>query len=229
MGGVWVARLADAWPGWVAQCRVSGRRFVAWLILVLVAAALVVTMVSGLIRRQYIYPTLYKLSLETDSRAADLYQWAAARIAPGAVRVGLVNDWDQMSGLALGWELTTQRTLTPHKADLVAVWEMHRLPDPTPENVAALQDQMNARGLNYLVAYTAPGLGIKRLQSTVTALDDRVRLLGGRDFDLRWYWPEKLDHRLYDGEFLDEEQLQQALQESGTDRSLTVNVYAYTP
>jgi hypothetical protein len=138
-----------------------------------------------------------------------------------------------MSGPALEWELTARRAReansAPRRADLVTVWEMHRLPEPTSESVAALRAQMNARGVNTLVAYTAPGVGIKRLQGTITILGDKTRLLGERDFPLRWYWPDKIDDRLYDGESLDEEQLQAAIDQLGTDRSLTVQVYAYTP
>lgn len=60
------------------------------------------------------------------------------------------------------------------------------------------------------------------------ALDDRGPVFRRARFDLRWYWPEKLDHRLYDGEFLDEGQLQQALQESGAQiAALTAHVYAH--
>jgi hypothetical protein len=181
--------------------------------------------------RVTLYPTLYMLSLETDTHADELYRWTAEQIPSGPVSIGLVNDWDQMSGPALGWELTTRRAPNgaPRRADLVTVWEMHRLPDPTSENVATLRDQMNAHGLNTIVAYTAPGVGIKRLQSTMTILGAEVRLLGERDFPLRWYWPDKIDDRLYDGESLDEEQLQAAIDQLGTERSLTAHVYAYTP
>jgi hypothetical protein len=72
-------------------------------------------------------------------------------------------------------------------------------------------------------------VGIKRLQGTLAILGDQVRALGERDFPLRWYWPDKIDHRLYDGERLDEEQLRQAVEQLGTERSLTIHVYAYQP
>jgi len=229
MGGVWTARAAEAWPRWIAWLRTGNMRWAARLAMLAVIAVLMVTTALGLAQRTAIYPTLYMLSLETDPRAEDLYQWAATQIRPGAIHVGLVNDWDQMSGFALGWELTTRRTTTPRPADLVTVWEMHQLPEPTVENVAAVRDQMNVRGLNYLIAYTAPGVGVKRLQDTITVLGDKVRLLGVRDLPLRWYWPEKLEDRLYAGEFLYDEQLRQALEQGGTDRSQTVHVYAYTP
>jgi 4-amino-4-deoxy-L-arabinose transferase-like glycosyltransferase len=229
MGGVWAARVADAWPRWTAQ-RQSGKR-VARIAMWTAIIALALTSGLGLAWRVTLYPMLYRLSLETDTRAEELYRWTAEQISSGGVRIGLVNDWDQMSGPALGWELTTRRApnAVPRRADLVTVWEMHRLPEPTPDNVAALRDQMNAHGLNTIVAYTAPGVGIKRLQGTLTILGDKTRLLGQRDFPLRWYWPDRLDDRLYEGESLDQEQLQAAIDQLGTDRSLTVQVYAYEP
>jgi len=230
MGGVWAARAASAWPGWIARLQPLVRqaaRIAVWTVIVV----LMLTSVTGLAWRTALYPTLYMLSLETDARAEDLYRWMAEQIPAGPARIGLVNDWDQMSGPALGWELTTRRVSNgaPRRADLVSVWEMHRLPEPTPENVALLRDQMNARRLNYIIAYMAPGTGIKRLQGTITILGDQAHPLGERNFSLRWYWPNKLEHRLYDGESLDEAQLQEALNRLGTDRELTVHVYAYTP
>lgn len=229
MGGIWAARAAEAWPRWSAQ-RQSGKwvaRIAMWTAII----ALVVTSSLGLARRVTLYPILYMLSLETDPRAEELYQWTAEQIPSGPMRIGLVNDWDQMSGPALEWELTTRRApdAAPRRADLVTVWEMHRLPDPMPETIGALRDQMNARDLNTLVAYTAPGVGIKRLQGTLTILGDKTRLLGQRDFPLRWYWPDGLDDRLYEGGSLDQEQLQEAIDQLGADRSLTVQVYAYEP
>ncbi len=230
MGGTWAARAADAWPRWIALLPPgvkSAARIASWAAI----SALALTSALGLAQRVTLYPTLYLLSLETDPRAEELYQWTAEQIPPGPMRIGLVNDWDQMSGPALGWELATRRApdAAPRRADLVTVWEMHRLPDPTLETIAALRDQMNARGLNTLVAYTAPGVGIKRLQGTLAILGDKMRLVGAHDFPLRWYWPDKIDNRLYDGESLDQEQLQAAIDQLGTDRSLTVQVYAYTP
>jgi hypothetical protein len=230
MGGAWAAHAADAWPRWIASLPSGGKwavRFAAWAAIV----ALMVTSALGLAQRVTLYPTLYRLSLETDTRAEELYRWTAEQISSGPVRIGLVNDWDQMSGPALGWELTTRRApdAASRRADLVTVWEMHRLPDPMPETIGALRDQMNARGLNTLVAYTAPGVGIKRLQGTLTILGDKTRLLGQRDFPLRWYWPDRLDDRLYEGQPFDQEQLQEATDRLGTDRSLTVQVYAYEP
>jgi hypothetical protein len=88
---------------------------------------------------------------------------------------------------------------------------------------------MNVRGLNYIVAYTAPGVGVKRLQGIVALLGQSIRLVDERDFPLRWYWPDKIDQRLYNGELLDKEQLQAAIDQLGTDRALTVHVYAYMP
>ena len=229
MGGVWVARIADAGPNWIARLgtKKRGARLAMWAAI----AALALTAILGLDKQMILYPTLHMLSLETDARAESLYQWTATVLPPGPARIGLVNDWDQMSGPALGWELTTRRASPdgPRRADLVTAWEMHRLPDPTPENVAALRDQMNQRGINYLIAYTAPGVGIKRLQGTLAILGDQARVLGERDFPLRWYWPDKIDHRLYDGEYLDDEQLRQAVEQLGTERSLTVGVYAFWP
>lgn len=230
MGGVWAARAASAWPGWIAQLKPGSRwaaRMATWMALV----ALVLTSILGLAWRVTLYPTLYLVSLETDSRAQELYQWIAEQIPAGPARIGLVNDWDQMSGPALGWELTTRRAPNhaPRRADLVTVWEMHRLPEPTPENVALLRDQMNVRELNYIIAYMAPGTGIKRLQGMLAILGDQVQLVGERNFPLRWYWPNKFEHRLYDGESLDEAQLQEAIDQLGTDRELTVHIYAYRP
>jgi 4-amino-4-deoxy-L-arabinose transferase-like glycosyltransferase len=227
MGGIWAARMADAWSGWIARLGTQKRgvRLALWAAL----AALGVTVCLGLSNQLALYPTLYMLSLETDARAESLYRWTANVLPPGPARIGLVNDWDQMSGPTLGWELTTRRASTPRQSDWVTVWEIHRLADPTPENAAILRNQMNQRGINYLVAYTAPGVGIKRLQGTLAILGDQVRALGERDFPLRWYWPDKIDHRLYDGERLDEEQLRQAVEQLGTERSLTIHVYAYQP
>lgn len=228
MGGVWTVRIADAWPGWIARLKPGskwGARLAVWAVIV----ALALTAVLGLVKQMALYPTLYMLSLETDTRAQDLYTWTAATLPTGPAHIGLVNDWDQMSGPALGWELTTRRTSTPRQADLVTVWEMHRLPDPTPENIATLRDQMNQRGINYLVVYTAPGVGIKRLQGTLAILGDQARILGEREFPLRWYWPDKIEHRVYDGESLDDEQLRRAVEQLGSERSLTVGVYAYRP
>jgi 4-amino-4-deoxy-L-arabinose transferase-like glycosyltransferase len=228
MGGMWAARIADAWPGWIARQgteRKWGARLAMWAAI----AALALTAILGLVKQMTLYPTLYMLSLETDARAESLYKWMATVLPPGPARIGLVNDWDQMSGPASGWELTTRRAPAPRRADLVTVWEMHRLPDPTPENVAALRDQMSQRGINYLIAYTAPGVGIKRLQGALAILGDQAQPQGERDFPLRWYWPDKIDHRLYDGEHLDDEQLRQAVEQLGIERSLTVSVYAFRP
>ena len=230
LGGTWAARAASAWPYWVVRLPSRGRwaaQVAAWTAVI----AFALTSVVGLAKRVTLYPTLYMLSLETDTRAEELYRWTAEQTPPGPVSIGLVNDWDQMSGPALGWELTTRRAPNgaPRRADLAAVWEVHRLPETTPENMAALRDQMNAHRLNFLVAYTAPGVGIKRLQSTIAGLGGQARLLGERDFPLRWYWPDKIDDGLYNGEPLDHEQLQAAVDQLGTDRSLTVDVYAYTP
>lgn len=230
MGGVWAARTADAWPRWIASLP-SGGKWAARIAMWAAIIVLTVTSVLGLAWRVTLYPTLYVLSLETDARAEELYRWTAEQIPSGPASIGLVNDWDQMSGPALGWELTTRRASdgAPRRADLVTVWEMHRLPEPTSENLAALRDQMNARRLNVMVAYTAPGAGIKRLQGAITILGDKARLLSERDFPLRWYWPDKVEFPLYDGEPLDQEQLQAALDQLGTERSQTVHVYAYTP
>jgi hypothetical protein len=95
--------------------------------------------------------------------------------------------------------------------------------------VAILRDQMSQQGINYLVAYTAPGVGIKRLQGTLDSLGAQAQPWGEREFPLRWYWPDKIDHRLYDGERLGKEELQQAVEQLGTERSLTVGVYANRP
>ena len=144
-------------------------------------AALVVTTVQGLARRMTLYPMLYMAELETDPRAEELYEWIAARIPAGA-NVGLAYEWDQMSNFALGWELTTRHTTAPRRADLVTMWEMDQLPEPTPENVAALRDQMNVRHINYLVAYTATGMGSKRLQGTLALMGDQLHLLGEKEY-----------------------------------------------
>jgi hypothetical protein len=228
MGGAWTARIADAWPGWIAQ-RTIEIKWVARLVMWAAIAALAATACLGLVKQTALYPTLYMLSLETDPRAEDLYQWTATVLPPGSARIGLINDWDQMSGPALGWEMTTRRAPMPRRSDLVTVWEMHRLPDPTPENVAILRDQMSQKGINYLVAYTAPGVGIKRLQGTLDSLGAQAQPWGEREFPLRWYWPDKIDHRLYDGERLGKEELQQAVEQLGTERSLIVGVYANRP
>jgi hypothetical protein len=230
MGGAWTARLAGAWPQWIM--RLGPRlRWAAQMAMGATFVVLAVTSIMELAWRVTLYPTLYMLSLETDPRAEALYRWTAEQLPAGPSRIGLINDWDQMSGSALGWELTTRRVPngTPRRADLVSVWEMHRLPEPTTENIDALREQMNARGLNTIVAYTAPGVGIKRLQGMVALLGQNIRLMNERDFPLRWYWPDKIDQRLYMGESLDKEQLQAAIDQIGSDRSLTVHVYSYTP
>lgn len=229
IGGVWMARAVEAGMGWLARWKTGRARRLARLAALAVFLWLGVACVSWLAQRASIYPMLYRLSLETDTRAMEVYRWTAPRLPDGAARIGLVNDWDQMSSFTLGWELTTLRAPAPRRADVVYVWAMHRLPEPTPENVAGVRDQMNARGLNYLIAYTAPGVGIKRLQGTLAILGDQTRALGERDFPLRWYWPDKVERPLYDGEPLDDAQVQRRLDEAGTDRSLTVHVYAYTP
>lgn len=99
MGGVWAARAAEAWPGWMARLRTSATRWVARLAMLAAIAALVVTTVQGLARRMTLYPMLYMAELETDPRAEELYEWIAARIPAGA-NVGLAYEWDQMSNFA---------------------------------------------------------------------------------------------------------------------------------
>lgn len=229
IGGVGVARAAAAWPSWEARRPAGDRRWIARLAAMGAIAGLAVTIVLGLVRQVAIYPRLYEIEMETDPRAMDIYEWMAAQVPAGPARIGLVNDWDQMNGYALGWELTTRRTPAPRRADLVTVWEMHSLPQATEDNVADESAQLKARQINYVIAYTSPGVGVNRLNKTVALMGERLRAIGERDFPLRWYWPYRLAHRLYDGEYLDDEQLRQRLDEAGTDRSLTVHVYAFTP
>ncbi len=44
----------------------------------------------------------------------------------------------------------------------------------------------------------------------------------------RWYWPDEVKRRLYDNEYLDEQELDRIEAGVGRDR-VTVHVYAYTP
>ena len=105
---------------------------------------------------------------------------------------------------------------------------MDQLPEPTPENVAALRAQMNARRINYLVACTAAGMGRRRLDGTLALMEGKLRLLAEEQFMFRWYWPDSVKRRLYDNEYLDEEELDRIEAGVGRDR-VTVHVYAYTP
>ncbi len=80
MGGVWVARVAAAWPDWIARLRTDGMRWAARLATLAVLVAPVVTTVMGWDWRATVYPVLYMAELETDPCAEDLYEWAAAQI-----------------------------------------------------------------------------------------------------------------------------------------------------
>jgi hypothetical protein len=228
MGGVWVARVAEAWPGWIARLPTEGTKWTARLAMLAVLVALVVTAVVGLDWRVTVYPVLYMAELETDPRAESLYEWTAAQIPAGAMGVGLVNEWDQMSNFALGWDLMTRHTAAPRHADLVTMWQMDQLPEPTPESIAVLRDQMDARHINYLVAYTAAGMGSRRLRGVLALMGDQLRLVGEKEFMFRWYWPDEVKRRLYDNEYLDEQELDRLEAGVGRDR-VTVSIYAYTP
>jgi hypothetical protein len=109
------------------------------------------------------------------------------------------------------------------------MWEMDQLPEPTPENVAALRDQMNVRHINYLVAYTAADMGSKRLQGTLALIGDQLCLLGKKKSSCSAGTGRTRSSAAYtDNEYLDEEELDRIEAGVGRDR-VTVYVYAYTP
>jgi hypothetical protein len=123
-----------------------------WLgIVATLLIASLVTAVPVLLDRFRTYPSLMDVEYETHPGLSDLAAWIQSQIPPGE-RFYMVNFWDQFSPAAMAWYLGTHDSPPDTRFSEITM-PSALLQEPTPENIAALKEDIRASGVRYVVSF----------------------------------------------------------------------------
>jgi len=110
-----------------------------------------VTAVPLLCQRFGAYASVMQVAYETDPALNELSAWIRAQIPPDE-RFYLVNFWDQFSPQAMAWYLGTHDPPPGARFDDVSM-PSALLQEATPDNIAALRQEILSSGARYVVAF----------------------------------------------------------------------------
>jgi hypothetical protein len=120
-------------------------------IVALLLAASLVMAVPVLTDRFRAYPSVMEVEYETNPQLNDLAAWIQSQIPPGGCFY-VINFWDQFDPQALAWYLGTHDARPGVRfADVTMPSAL--LQEPTPENIAALREDIRASGARYVVSF----------------------------------------------------------------------------
>ncbi|MCA9970253.1 MAG: glycosyltransferase family 39 protein, partial [Anaerolineales bacterium] len=110
-----------------------------------------ITAVPTLRDRFATYPSVMAVRYETHPQLNNLAAWIQAQI-PAGERFYLINFWDQFSHQALAWHLGTHNPPPGTRFHQLQM-PFALLEEATPENIAALRQEIRASGVRYVVSF----------------------------------------------------------------------------
>ena len=159
----------------------------------LVALTLLIT-VQSLYRRFVTIPFALQVNYETDPETNALYAWVAEHVPAGERRIALINGWDQCSGSALQWYLSTSERTLPASSEEVIVAQFD-LEDPSDEAVTRFVQLLEQRGIRYILHLEGgPVSHAGAWWAYKAAVQDRASEVAQQTFTIRLWDERVMDH-----------------------------------
>jgi hypothetical protein len=185
LAGYQAQRLIQSWQA-------SSKRRQAAIALLL--ALTLATAAQPLYHRFATLPFALEVNYETVPEINDIYEWTAQQVPAGERNIVLVNGWDQCSGSALQWYLSTGAQAPIHDSDRVVV-EQFDLQDPSDDNLARFAQLLNQKDIRYVLHLEGGPVSLAGAWWAYKAhVQDRLTKVAQQTFTIR----------LWDGQVIDQ-------------------------
>lgn len=118
-----------------------------------IAGLILLTLLSAahpLHRRFATLPLALEVNYETDPEMTAIYAWVFEQVSPPDRRIVLINGWNQCSGAALEWYLSTA-DLGPARGTGEVIVRQFDLKDPSEEIIGRFTELLESQDIRYIV------------------------------------------------------------------------------